>query len=419
MRLDEDRGANILAMGRQMERTIPGARSLAETAISKGWTEDFYKEQLLEKLPQAQPITPSLDPCRDISGRDAGKYSIARAIARLASGKALDGVEREISDEISIKNGYKAEGFFVPDTMLQRNAIAGTGSLGGALVSMPTLGEEFINLQRSPIAVVNMGARILNLASPALIPKKVGAATVNWQNGETSASTLSAVEFGDITLSPKIVTGQVQFSRQLALTSNPQIETILREDLLEGIALAIDKAALEGTGASGQPAGVASHADLNVVTLAPNGSALTTANAWGALVSLESAVATNNGDVGSLGYILNSTTRGKLKTLTKTGLDSTFIWENGTNPLNGYRAAISNQLSVNGTVGTATTICTAAYFGAWDSVIIAQFGGGVSDIILDPYSSASNRVIKLYVSKHLDVGVRRGEQLARLVGIIN
>jgi HK97 family phage major capsid protein len=411
----EDRGSDIMAMGRNMEKILPGATRMAQEAVANGWTVELFRSEMLEKLPSAKPISP----VASVPAKEMSQYSIARAIRALTDGKGLDGVEAEISQEISIRTGLKPSGFWMPDQILQRSAVAGTGTLGGMIVSRPVLGAEFIELLKSPVAAINLGAKVMQLASPVTIPKKTGAATVNWANGETTSATLSAVEFGDITLSPKVCTGFVQFSRQLALTSNPQIEQILQGDLLEGIGLAIDKAVMYGSGSSGEPTGLANTAGINTVTLSANGAALTTTNAWPAMVSLETAIATNNGDVGAMGYVFNAATRGKLKTITKTGLDTQFVWDGGERPVNTYNAAISNQLLTNETCGTATTICTSAWMGAWDSCVIAEWGGGVSDVVIDPYTLSTNRVIRILVSKHVDVGFRRANQFARLVGIIN
>jgi HK97 family phage major capsid protein len=415
----EDRGSEIMAMGRNMEKRMPGATRMAQDAVANGWTVDLFRSELLEKLPSARPMQPSIDPLRDVSGWAKANYSITKAVDGLMRGK-LEGLEREISDEIALKNGVKAEGVFVPDGMLaQRSAVAGVGTLGGMAVSTPTIGSEFIEYLKSPVVAARLGARILPLGSPVLLPKMAGSSTVNWQNGETSASTLSAVEFGSVTLTPRVVTGQLQFSRQLAITSSVAIDALFTQDLLENIALAIDRAVFHGSGSSGEPSGLDNVADLNVVTLSANGSALTTANAWGAFVSLESQVCADNSGIN--GYVVDAATRGKLKTLSRTGTGDKLCWdmENPERPLNGYRVEMSNQLIRNSTVGSATTLCSCAYAGNWSDCIIAEWGGGVSDVVLDQFTLAQNRTLRLFVSKHCDVAFRRGSSFSKLIGIIN
>jgi HK97 family phage major capsid protein len=240
---------------------------------------------------------------------------------------------------------------------------------------------------------------------------------VNWAATETAASTLSAVNFTQLTLTPKCATSELQYSKQLLATSNPSIDALLRDDAIQAIALAIDLAAFHGSGASGEPTGIAATTGIATVALGANAAAFTTANAYAAMVSLETEIATDNADVAGMAYVFNAVTRGKLKTLTKTGLDSVFVWEPG-NTVNGYRTAVSNQLKTNLTKGTATTICSAAFFGNFNDLLIAEFGSG-TDVVVDPYTLASNRVVRILTNKWVDIGVRRPQSFAASLDILN
>jgi HK97 family phage major capsid protein len=410
----DTRAQDILKMSRNLKDKIAGVRDMAEKAIEDGQTVEQFRQACLDKLPTATPVgeAPKSFTPRDISG-----YSITRAINGIMSGK-LDGLERELSDELAIRNGRAATGFWLPNEVLVvRSAVAGTGTLGGMVVSTPNLGSEFIELLRNRAVVGQLGARMLSLANPVTIPRQNGAGTVNWTNGETAASTLSAVNFTQLTLSPKCATSELQYSKQLLATSNPSIDALLRDDAIQSIALAIDLAAFHGSGSTGEPTGIASTTGIATVSLGSNGAALTTANAYPSLVSLETEIATDNADVAGMAYVVNAATRGKLKTITKTGLDSVFCWEPG-NTLNGYRTAISNQLKTNLTDGTATTICTAAFFGNFNDLLIAEFGGG-TDIVVDPYTLASNRVVRLITNKWVDIGVRHPQSFSAILDILN
>ena len=78
---------------------------------------------------------------------------------------------------------------------------------------------------------------------------------------------------------------------------------------------------------------------------------------WAHIVDLESQIAVANADVGSMGYLTNAKVRGKLKTTSKVTGQNGFIWEGAS--LNGYNAAVSNQVPSNLTKGTASGVCSA------------------------------------------------------------
>ena len=57
-------------------------------------------------------------------------------------------------------------------------------------------------------------------------------------------------------MSPKTLSARASNTRQLLAQSSPQIEDLLRDDITKQIGLAIDWAALHGTGSGGQPTGL-------------------------------------------------------------------------------------------------------------------------------------------------------------------
>jgi len=130
------------------------------------------------------------------------------------------------------------------------------------------------------------------------------------------------------------------------------------------------------------------------------------APAWSHFVDLESACANSNAEPDRLaGYLLNTKTRGKLKQ-TQMGTNLPWIWQNGAQPLNGYRAAISNNMPSNLTKGTSTTVCSSAIFGSdWSMATIGLFGA--PDITVDPYTKADTGQVKITLNQFADFGVRQ------------
>jgi hypothetical protein len=77
---------------------------------------------------------------------------------------------------------------------------------------------------------------------------------------------------------------------------------------------------------------------------------------------------------------------------------------------------VTQQIATNLTTGTATTICSAIFFGDWNQLIVASFGA--TDLVVDPYTLAVNGVVRIIARRWLDVGVRTPESFAVLGGIL-
>ena len=400
----------INAIASRLDGRVPNIRDLANDAISQGISVDNFRQTALDKMPQAEPVREAKP--LDVKPKEWANYSLARAISGLCGGR-LEGFEAEMSQEIARRTGKSAQGAWIPDEAFARSAVAGTGTLGGMLVQTTNLASEFIEILRNKSQVLNLGARVLNLTNPVTIPRQNGAHTTNWA-GETVASTLSSINLQQITLTPQAVTSNLQYSKQLLMENNPSIDMLLRNDITEQIGLAIDLAALHGTG-SGQPTGIINTSGIGSVLLATNGLSLANATAYPALVSLESLIAAANADQGALAYLMRPAVRGQLRTQSRFANTNTPVFEGG--QVNGYRAEVTNQIANNLTTGTATTITTPVFFGNWNELLIGSFGN--TDLVVDPYTAGANGVVRLYARRWVDIGIRHPASFAVLGGVLN
>ena len=164
----------ITAIAGRLEGRVENIRQLANDAISQGVSVDAFRTTALQALPTVQPVATA--PKADLTPKDIARYSFSKAVSEQADGK-LSGFERELNEELALKHGKRAEGFWLPDQVMARNAVAGTGTLGGMLVQTDNLASEFITLLRNKSQVLNLGARVINLTGPATIPRQNGAHT--------------------------------------------------------------------------------------------------------------------------------------------------------------------------------------------------------------------------------------------------
>ena len=171
----------------------------------------------------------------------------------------------------AIGTGDWSQAQFEADVFRQTRDMATTpDSSGGYLVPTQAI-PELIEMLRAEAVVFQMGATLLdNLSgSPVEIPKQTGGATAYWV-GENEALTGSDPTLGQLQLTPKSVGCLVKLSNRLLRMSNPSAEQMVRQDIARVVSLAIDLAALRGTGAAGQPTGIANTAGINTKAFSTN-----------------------------------------------------------------------------------------------------------------------------------------------------
>jgi len=409
-RIDE-----ILALGERFDR-----RELAREAIRDGASIEAFRKRILESLDNARPIDlrASESPEIGLTPREARAFSFVRAIrAALTRDWSDAGFEREVSRATVDKLGLQPRGdFVVPyDVMVaSRTLTAGTAGAGGELVATDHLAGSFIELLRNRMVVRQLGARVLDgLTGDVSIPKQTGGATASWVAEDAAAATASELTTGNITLAPKTVTCWSDISRRLILQSSPAIEDLVRSDLATAIALAIDLAAINGSGASNEPTGILNTTGIGDVAGGTNGAAPT----WQNIVDLEKLVATANADIGALAYLTNAKVRGALKTTEKASGTAQFVWQDGSGgtpgegAMNGYRALVSNQVPSNLTKGTGTGL-SAILFGNWSELLIGLWGA--LDVLVDPYTNSTAGRVRIVNHQDADIAVRHAESFAAM-----
>jgi HK97 family phage major capsid protein len=401
--------------------TLAGMPETLADALARDIEPAQYARELQEKKIAQAEKSPSAGVA--LTARESGDYSFLRALgAQVAmmqgNPRAWEkaGFEREVSHEIGRKLGRGDSGsFFVPLKGLSARAavtgqVAGTTSLGGAGVQTTVL--DMIELLRNNMVVKQAGARVLTgLSANITFPRQITANTLSW-TGEnpSSGNTNTSMTYDNVTLSPKTAMVSTAASRQSILQFNEDLEALVRADLAEVIGRGLDLAALDGTGANSQPTGVLRQTGLNTVTttFGSNGAVPD----WAAIVQFETALASANAPTGGgWKWITTPGIRGKLKqTLQNTVSGALWCWESG-DVMNSYPALVSNQMPSNYTAGTSTTICHGMVLGAWSECLIGEFGGGV-EIIVDPYTVASQNMIQYHAIVMADVAVRHGASFA-------
>lgn len=411
---ERERTASILHMGTQYD-----CRELAEKAVAAGDTVDAFRAAVLDhintrgaKKPAGQPAQPSQrsgTPLSEMQSADIGltdqevrNYSIFRAVRALQpnatrADREAAAFELECSETAQRQLGKTAQGILIPQDVLNSRAFNAGGAAntpngaqtGQNLVDTTFMGGSFIEMLRNRTTIMRLATTMGGLVGNVDIPRQTGGATAYWL-GEGEDAQEGSPTIGQLTLSPKTLGAYTDITRRLLMQSSMDAEGIVRRDLVNAMAQAIDFAGYYGSGADDQPRGIKNYTGINAVDFA---AALPT---FKELVDMESLIAADNADIGQMGYIGNAAFRGHCKTTAKfgTGTEST-IWEPG-NTINGYNTEISNQIAAGD-----------VFFGNFADMLIGMWGG--LDLTVDPYSLSKSGGLRIVVFQDVDFVLRRVE----------
>jgi HK97 family phage major capsid protein len=338
--------------------------------------------------------------------KDTKNYSFLKVLRALADSteRTTLGVERELHQECEKRYGVPGHGgIYVPfDLPVEKRAGLSTLTNAAGAYAVETEIQPLIDLLRNAMVVRKAGATILdNLSDTIAFPKQLTAGTANWQ-GEAGGvdNTDADITFGQISMSPKMLVSSTSYSRKLLAQTSGAVDQWVRNDLTSIMALAIDLAALNGSGAANQPLGLLNQVGINLITYGANGAAPVFAD----FLSMETLVNVANVPVGGpRAYVLTPEVRafGK-KTVKVTGqLTGTIVADDNT--IVGNPSFITSQLPKNLVRGTASD-CHAGIFGDWSSLMVGFWGA--LELITDIYTQKKAGMVSIAAYAMCDVNVR-------------
>ena len=381
-------------------------------AVRSGKSAEQFKDFIIEKIQSKHTDTSQVHV--GLTAKEVRKYSFGKAlIAGLTGNWGEAGFERECSEAVGKMLGRAPEGFYLPPDVFRRDFNVGTTTEAGNLVATDLRSDLYVDALRANLVMAQMGARVLTgLTANVDLPRKSTASTLGSVTEVGSASE-TAPATAKVTLSPKRVSAYVEVSKQAIIQSAMALEAMIRDDLLQGNAVNLEYQCINGTGVAPQVCGIRYTTGMGTVTGGTAGATL----AWSHIVDLESACANANAEPDRLaGYLVNTKTRGKAKQVQK-GTNLPFLWDNGPQPLNGYRVGVTNNLVSNVTKGSSTTVCSQALFGSdWSMATIGLFGA--PDITVDPYTKSDTGQVKITLNTFADFGVRQPACFAKMDDIL-
>jgi HK97 family phage major capsid protein/HK97 family phage prohead protease len=385
-------------------------RAMADEAIAKGVSIESFRGMLLDKIGDKPLHGPEVD----LSPKEKKRYSLLSAIRSAAeNGGVVAGFEREVSAEIAKHYGKEARGFFVPTEIFKRDVLSTSPTNGSNLIPETFLAGEFIDALRPNLVIAGLGARMMQgLKGEIAIPALNAKTQVGFFGENSAASPEGAPTFRQVTMTPREMRQFVDISRKMMRQTDPSVEQVLRQDLLQQFAAKIDDVAIEG-GGSNEPTGILKTSGIGSVALGTNGGQIT----YASLVNLEREVAIDNALAGSLAYLTNPKVVAKMRTTPRqaSGIEGNFIL-NDTNTILGYRVASTTLVPSDLTKGSASGVCSAAIFGNFNELMIGMFGG--LDVLVDPYTGSAAGTVRVAMYQDIDVAVRHAESFAAIQDIL-
>jgi HK97 family phage major capsid protein/HK97 family phage prohead protease len=385
-------------------------------AITAGHTPEMFREAVLNALcARTQAFTPGT-PTRT-EARDMSQFSLIRALGALAGGGALTGIELELHQEAQREARNQGLGMrgqlTLPTCWLNfsRRDLTATGGSNGDQggVTVATQLGSFIDLLYAKMVLRGLGAQFLTgLVGNLDLPKMATGATPV-KKTENEAATEASPTFTKVSLTPNRLPTFVEVSKQLLAQSSYSVEQMVRNDIATALALGMEAGAIYGGGTS-EGLGILSTPSIGSVAGGTHGAAPT----WANIVALETAVSVANADIGNLSYLTNSKVRGKLKSTAKVAsTDSMMIWGEGAMPLNGYGAAVTNQVPSTLEKGSSGAVCSAIIFGNFSDLLIGQWGG--IDIQVNPYIKDTEGLVRITAECYYDTAVRRAASFSAML----
>lgn len=220
-------------------------------------------------------------------------------VARIAQAVAIGGFDQRAA-------ANAAEGLYGSDMgQIVANMEQTTNTKGGFLVDTD-YSADFIDILRPRVVIRRMGAVSVPMPDGNLTTRKKTAGSTASYVGERVPAPKTAVTVGQQTMAAKRLTALVPITNQLIRRASMNVQMMIRNDLVEGVAVKEDQQFLRGTGSATAPAGlrnliaagnvIASNATVNLV------------NVTNDLAKLRLAVLNANIPMTECGYIMSPRT---------------------------------------------------------------------------------------------------------------
>jgi HK97 family phage major capsid protein len=331
------------------------------------------------------------DRARDAYGDLPARAKLTEAIAQMQGDTGVTaGPERELFQESARRSGraFDPRRPIVPWALVRDLSMTS----GAALVGQQA-GDAAAAL-RGPSVLVRAGVPVIEgLVGDLALPRVTTGVTGEWLADDLSPMTPSQPSIGAVIGQPKTAAALTGLTHQIRLQA-PQVEAIVRADLLAGVGRLVDAGALGGSGSDGEPLGLASLPGTGAVA----GASMDWADTLDAITQAAEAGA----DDLRLAWVAPPAVR-EILTARERAAGSGFIWTDDT--VAGRPAFVSNDCP------SAT-----AFVGDFGLAALLLWGSGF-EFALDPFSGFTTGKLSARVMLHADFLVRHPAAFCKVTGV--
>jgi hypothetical protein len=330
---------------------------------------------------------------RQFTAREIAEFSVTRVFYKI-QGDALRGCyESELLQDVAMREGrmWDCTSPVIPWELLGRRDMTAAGVSGSQYITS-TQNADPVDILRPLSVVANAGATIIPNQRANLTVPEVGTVTGSqWLTSEADPITAAQPVVGSLSFTPKIAGSIINYNRQIEL-QNQVLEQFLRLHLTRTAAAALDEAALQGSGMSGEPCGLTHTPDVTE----QSGTSL----AWTGVLAMQKACAAANG--APTAWIAGTTTQELLQGRERfSGAGA--IWND--NGIAGIKA-----------FATASAPVDSLFCGPWHQLLITLWGAGPM-ITINPFASFNTGGLAMRVLLTADVGYLSRDAFARSTSI--
>ena len=382
---------------------IESVTTLSRSAISEGMSTEEFNRQALDLVGihnNAARSESTHDGNVDLTANDQSNFSLMRLMDALSTPTDRAAQERaafELEVCSAAVQGFGtdfiARGAFIPEVALSRAQNVGTATAGGDLVAQNLLAGEFIELLKNKSATMGAGMKVLSgLVGNYDLPRNTGGINMGWLSGEDADAPEDEATFDQIAMTPKDAAVFTEMTRRSMQQTTPAVEGMVRENFASAFALGIDTAVLYGTGAAGQPTGIANTANINTLTLATAGQAT-----YLELVAMMKLLMEDNAFINAPRWMHEANLWEYFNTASKQagGTEGNFVMDTA-GLIKGLPAVNSQQVQSND-----------LFLGDFSQVVMGEWGG--LEVNVDPFTHSLKGRMRFIAFKTIDLACRHPE----------
>ncbi len=308
-------------------------------------------------------------------------WSLFKAINEIRKG-GLTGLEAEMHQEAERENRGNLEGIGMPTFMTEKRTTITQGTSAIAPTMTSAFQEGLIEgALWNKVGLTNMG----NMAANTIVPVTKTSAAI-WDT-ETGNGDDIGDNFEKVTLSPNRINGYADISNVILAQNGQAAESAVMRDMARQVSKAIDtnmwSTAAQGSG----PGSIPATTGVLTFTEATYG----TGSVASDMLEAIQTIANDHGLDGNLGFVNSFHGYSAIKSEAMVGSVSPLYQDD---KLAGYPGYFSG--AATGSAGVSFD----GMFGDFSKIVLCSFGP--TNILVDPYTRATNNEVRLVLNQHYD-----------------